>query len=168
MESTRHRPGSTRLVLGIAAALAVLWTGGAVLAPWLAAHGSFLAPWLRLVYRPGCHQIAERCLDLGFGPMAVCARCAGLYAGGCLGLLWTTLRGRSSRPRPLWLAVAAAPTVLDFAAGQLGLPSLGGWERFALALPLGLLAALFLGDALIAIAAANRTGEASTRRESPL
>lgn len=168
MEGTRHRHGSARLVLGIATALAALWTAGAVLAPWLAVHDSFFAPWLRLAYRPGCHQIAERCLDLGFGPMAVCARCAGLYAGGCVGLLWTTLRGRSSRPRPLWLAVVAVPTVLDFAAGQLGLPSLGGWERFALALPLGLLAALFLGDALITIAAANSGPEASIRREDSL
>jgi uncharacterized membrane protein len=144
VEGTRHRHESTRIVLGIATALAALWTAGAL-----------LAPWLRLVYRPGCHQMAERCLDLGFGPMAVCARCAGLYAGGCLGLLWTTLRGRSSRPRPLWLAVAAVPTVLDFAAGQVGLPSLGNWERFALALPLGLLAGLFLGDALIEIVRKN-------------
>lgn len=168
MDSPRQRQGSTRLVLGIATALAALWTAGALLAPWLAAHDFFLAPWLRLVYRPGCHQIAERCLDLGFGPMAVCARCAGLYLGGCLGLLWTTLRGRSSRPRPLWLAVVVAPTVVDFAAGQLGLPSLGNWQRLALALPLGLLAGLFLGDALVTIAAANSGAPESTRRENSL
>ena len=168
MTNREKTPRQTRLILAIATSLALAWTGGAVLAPWLAAQGSFLAPWLRLIYRPGCHQIAERCLDLGFGPMAVCARCAGLYLGGSLGLLWTTLRGRSSRPRPLWLAVVAAPTVLDFAAGQLGLPSLGSWERFALALPLGLLAGLFLGDALITIAAANSGPEASIRREDSL
>ena len=168
MDSPRQRHGSTRLVLGIATALAALWTAGALLAPWLAAHGSFLAPWLRLVYRPGCHQIAERCLDLGFGPMAVCARCAGLYVGGSLGLLWTTLRGRSSRPRPLWLAVVAAPTVVDFVAGQLGLPSLGNWQRLALALPLGLLAGLFLGDALVTVAAANDGVPESIRRENSL
>ena len=79
----------------------------------------------------------------------------GLYIGGYLGLLWTTLRNRSSRPRPIWLAVVAAPTVLDFAAGQFGLPSLGNWPRFALAIPLGLLAGLYLGDALIEIVRQN-------------
>jgi hypothetical protein len=55
----------------------------------------------------------------------------------------------------LWLAVVAAPTVLDFAAGQLGLPSLGNWSRFVVALPLGFLAGLFLGDALLEIIRLN-------------
>jgi uncharacterized membrane protein len=108
-----------------------------------------------LLYRPGCHQITDRCLDLGFGPMAVCARCAGLYFGGTLALAWTLVRNRPARPRPLWLAVVATPTVLDFVAGQLGLPSLENWARFAVACPLGLLAGLYLGDALIEITRLN-------------
>jgi len=163
-------PGSshTRLILALATALAVVWTAGAVLAPWLAAHGSPTAPWLRLAYRSGCHQLGERCLDLGFGPLAVCARCSGLYLGGCLGLAWTALRNRSSRPRPLWLALAAAPTVLDFAAGQLGLPSLGNWPRLALAAPLGALAGLYLGDALITIVEANTPARSATQDEDPV
>jgi uncharacterized membrane protein len=151
-------PGKqTRLVLAFASGLALLWTGGTVLAPWLSAHDSVLGSWLRLLYRPGCHQISDRCLDLGFGPFAVCARCTGLYIGGCLGLLWTTLRNRPSRPQPLWLVVFAIPTLLDFAAGQLGLPSLGNWTRLAVALPLGLLAGLYLGDALMTIVIRNQS-----------
>ena len=151
-------PGKqTRLVLGLISLLALLWTGGTVLAPSLAAHDSVLGGWLRLLYRPGCHQIAGRCLDLGFGPMSVCARCTGLYLGGTLALLWTTIRNRPSRPRPLWLAVFAVPTILDFAAGQLGLPSLGNWTRLAVALPLGLLAGLYLGDALMTIVIRNQS-----------
>jgi hypothetical protein len=51
--------------------------------------------------------------------------------------------------------IAAVPTILDFALGQVGLPSLGNWPRFALALPLGLLAGLFLGDALLEIVRRN-------------
>lgn len=148
-------PRVTRLVLGITTAIAGLWTGGAILAPWLSSHGSQLGGWLHLLYRPGCHQIANRCLNLGFGPMAVCARCAGLYLGGVLGLLWTTVRVQPTRPRPLWLAVVAAPSALDFAAGLLGLPSLDNWARFAVALPLGLLAGLYLGDALVEIVRLN-------------
>jgi uncharacterized membrane protein len=151
-----HAGKQTRLILAIASGLALLWTGGTVLAPWLAAHESVLGGWLRLFYRPGCHQISDRCLDLGFGPLAVCARCTGLYVGGCLGLLWTTLRNRPSRPRPLWLAVVAIPTILDFAAGQLGLPGLGNWTRLVFALPLGLLATLYLGDALVTIVVRNQ------------
>lgn len=146
---------TSRIVPAVVTALACLWTVGIVLAPWLTAHGSSLGGWLRLLYRPGCHQISDRCLDLGFGPLAVCARCAGLYLGGSLALLWTTARNRASRPRPWWLALAALPSVLDFAAGQLGLPSLGNWTRLIVALPLGLLAGLFLGDALLEIVRLN-------------
>ena len=148
-------PRSSRLVMGIVTGLAGLWTAGVVLAPWLAAHDSILGGWLHLLYRPGCHQIADRCLDLGFGPMAVCARCAGLYLGGLIALLWTLGWNRPSRPRPLWLVAVAVPTAIDFAAGQLGLPSLGNWMRFAVALPLGLLAGLYLGDALLEIVRLN-------------
>ena len=154
-EHQKGKQGTGRLVPGLVAGAAALWTAGVVVAPWLAAHNSFLGGWLRLLYRPGCHQIADRCLDLGFGPMAVCARCAGLYLGGALALLWTTVRKNPLRPRPVWLAIVAAPTVLDFAAGQVGLPSLGNWTRFAVALPLGLLAGLYLGDALIEIVRVN-------------
>ncbi len=145
----------TRLVLAIATGLALAWTLGTALAPWLSAHDFVLGGWLRLAYRPGCHQIAGRCLDLGFGPLAVCARCTGLYVGGTLGLLWTFIRDRTSRPHAWWLAVVAAPTIFDFVAGQLGLPSLSNWPRFGAALPLGLVAGLFLGDALIEIARRN-------------
>ena len=153
--SPKGTTGTSRLVLGIVTGLSGLWTVGVVLAPWLTAHNVVLGHWMRWVYRPGCHQIADRCLDLGFGPMAVCARCAGLYLGGTLALLWTMTWNRPSRPRPMWLAIVAAPTILDFAAGQFGLPSLGNWSRFAVALPLGLLAGLFLGDALIEIVRLN-------------
>ena len=153
--SPPSREITTRLVPAIVTGLALAWTAGVVVAPWLSAHDSILGSWLRLLYRPGCHQISERCLDFGFGPMAVCARCLGLYIGGCLGLMWTTVRNRSSRPRPIWLLLVAIPTVADFAAGLIGLPSLGNWPRFALALPLGLLAGLYLGDALIEIVRRN-------------
>jgi uncharacterized membrane protein len=164
-DETPPRPTS-RLVPAIVTGFALAWTAGVVVVPWLASQGSVVAPWLRLVYKPGCHQIPERCLDLGFGPIAVCARCMGLYIGGCLGLVWTTLRNRSSRPRPVWLAVVAAPTVIDFAAGQIGLPSLDNWPRFALAVPLGLFAGLYLGDALITILREN-TRDARTQKTTP-
>ena len=157
MTTTDSPNHTSRLVLALVTALALLWTFGVVLAPWLASKGWMLGGLLRLIYRPGCHQLAERCLDLGFGPMAVCARCFGLYVGGFLGLLVMTVLARPCRPRPIWLAAVAAPTILDFAAGQLGLPSLGNWQRMTLALPLGFLVAIYLGDALIAIVRQNST-----------
>jgi uncharacterized membrane protein len=146
-------------------ALVLLWTAGVVVAPWLTSHDLLVGHWLHWLYRPGCHQITDRCLDLGFGPMAVCGRCAGLYLGGTLALLWTTLRNRPGRPRPVWLAVVAIPTIVDFAAGQLGLPSMGNWLRFALALPLGLVAGLFFGDALLEIVRVNSNRQISNNSD---
>ena len=167
-DTQKRTPGPSRLVPAIVTGITVLWTAGVVFAPWLITHEVLLGHLLRWLYRPGCHQIAERCLDLGFGPMAVCARCAGLYLGGTLALLWTTVRNRPGRPRPRWLAIVAVPTVIDFAAGQLGLPSMGNWVRFAVALPLGLVAGLYFGDALLEIVRvnANRSSPNNSDRDS--
>jgi uncharacterized membrane protein len=165
VDSPLPAPSQSRLVLGVVTGVAALWTTGVVVAPWLTAHGSVLGGWLRLLYRPGCHQIANRCLDLGFGPLAVCARCAGLYVGGTLALVYTLVRNRPSRPRPLWFAVVAAPNVIDFAAGLLGLPSMGNWSRFVLAGPLGFFAGLYLGDALIEIVRLNTVQNDQYTRE---
>ena len=158
----------SRLVLVIVSGAALLWTGGVVLAPWLSNHHSVLGGWLRLLYRPGCHQMAERCFDLGFGPLAVCARCTGLYLGVCLGLLSTTIIGCSLRPKPQWLAIVAIPTVVDFAAAQVGLPSAGNWVRFVLATPLGLLAGFYLADALIEIVRRNSPPGARRSGQDPV
>jgi uncharacterized membrane protein len=162
-ETQRTATGPSRLVPAIVTCLAVLWTAGIVVAPWLSTHDSILGGWLRLLYRPGCHQIADRCLDLGFGPMAVCARCAGLYLGATLALLWTLAWNRPNRPPPLWLVAVAAPTIIDFVVGQLGLPSLSNWLRFTVAVPLGLLAGLYLGDALLEIVRLNTSQKSEFR-----
>jgi uncharacterized membrane protein len=145
----------TRLVLVSATMLAFVWTAGTALAPWLAAHDSIAGAWLRLVYRPGCHQMADRCLDFGFGPLAVCARCFGLYAGGTAGLAWTAFRNRTGRPHPGWLVAFAIPTAVDWLLGVTGIAASGSWLRFALGAPLGFIVALYLSDALIEIVRKN-------------
>ncbi len=155
----------SRLVLTVVTGLALIWTIGVVIVPWLSAHDSILGSWLRLIYRPGCHQMPDRCLDLGFGPMAVCARCMGLYVGGCLGLIGTTVFNRSFRPRPIWFLIVAIPTIVDFVSGKIGLPSFGNWLRFSVAVPLGLMAGLYLGDALIEIVRRNSDSGKSEYRE---
>jgi len=115
------------------------------------------ASWFRLVFRPACHQMVDRCLDLGAGPLPICARCAGLYAGGLLGLLMTTLSKRRVRPKIKWLVLAAAPSVADFILGLAHLPTLANWPRFAAAVVPGVLAGLLLADAVCAIASSEKT-----------
>jgi uncharacterized membrane protein len=142
----------TRWWVAVAALLAAVYCGGFVVAPLLEHHGLAAGSWLRLGYAPACHQQPDRCLDLGAGQLAVCARCAGLYAGGLLGLLFGAVTGIRVRPSLRWLLLASAPSVLDFAAAQLGLPSLANWPRFAVAVAPGLAAGLLLADAIADIA----------------
>ena len=64
-----------------------------------------------------------------FLPGSVLTLAGGALFGPVLALAVVTLASRSLRPRPIWLLMVAAPTILDFVAGQLGLPALGPGER---------------------------------------
>ena len=135
-----------RRAVAWAGVLALVFVAGTFLAPVLMNVGNAWGALLHLVYAPLCHQMPERSLVLGAGTQAVCARCAGLYLGGVAGL-WAgllLLRRSRLRPRPWWLAVAIAPTLIDFALSWLGLPSLSNVPRLLLAIPAGVVAALFL------------------------
>jgi uncharacterized membrane protein len=143
---------SRRWVAAVACAAAV-YCAGFVLAPWLERSGSPAGSWLRLAFAPTCHQQPDRCLDLGAGPLAVCARCSGLYAGGLLGLLAIALSGVRRRPTLPTLVAALVPTVLDVAAGLIGLPSLPNWPRFVIAVAPGAVLGLLLADAVADLAA---------------
>ena len=142
-----------RLLVAAVACAAAIWCAGIVLAPWLEHRGSAAGSWLRLAFAPSCHQQPERCLDLGAGKLAVCARCAGLYAGGLLGLLATVLSGVRRRPTVPVLLAASLPTVLDVAAGFFGLPSLANWPRFLIAVAPGAVFGLLLADAVADLSA---------------
>jgi uncharacterized membrane protein len=101
-----------------------LWLGGILLAPYLRSRSS---PWAGLayaIYRPVCHQVAERCLRCFGQPLAVCARCSGIYLGFLLGLgLYASLRRwrRLSLPAARAFFFVSAPIVLDTAANFLRL-----------------------------------------------
>jgi len=83
-------------------------------------------------------------------PLAVCARCEGLYLGGALALLLAAIRRVTPRvPAGLrWLALAAAPTALDalvVLSGGAGLPSV---PRLLISVPAGFAAGLYLAAGL--------------------
>jgi len=138
----------TRTWLFVVAALAAVFCCGIVVAPMIEQHGSPAGSFLRMAYSPACHQMPERCLDLGFGPWTVCARCAGLYAGGLAGLLLGVLTGLRIRPSLGLIVVALIPTLVDFILAFTGLPSLPNWPRFLIALAPGFLVGLLLTDAI--------------------
>jgi len=97
----------------------LIWLGGILLAPYLRSRSS---PWARLayfVYSPVCHQIMDRSFSCFGQPLAVCARCTGIYLGFLFGLaLYPFLRGwrRLSLPSGRVFYLLSAPIVLDTAA----------------------------------------------------
>jgi uncharacterized membrane protein len=124
-EEKAFEPRRTVLLTFLITAMAYsLWLGGILLAPYLRSRSS---PWSGLayaVYSPVCHQVAGRSL-LCFGqPLAVCARCTGIYLGFLLGLgLYPLLRGwrRISLPAGRVFIIVSAPIMLDTAGNFLRL-----------------------------------------------
>jgi uncharacterized membrane protein len=113
------------VVWSVVALLTLGWVGLIVAAPLALARGhSFTALLIYQGFGYLCHQISERSFHLDGHPLAVCARCAGLYAGFAVGVIVYPL-ARSLRqletPRRVWLFVAAVPTLIDWAGGALGI-----------------------------------------------
>src|SRR5262249_26179605 len=121
--------------------LAIIWTAGPLIAPIGVAHGwvsmgpapnlrsgihffpDLLALVIRSAYGRVCHQLPERSLWIQGQPMAVCARCFGIYLGYFIGLLACPLAEESLRkglPRLRWLMLALVPLAIDFAGGYFG------------------------------------------------
>jgi uncharacterized membrane protein len=142
------------------AAWAVLVSGAGlflatiVLAPLALAHGHIgIAHVIYGGFSVACHQMPERSFQVSGFPLAVCARCLGLYAGAGAGaLLYPLLRslGRRDAPARGWLIAAALPTTIDFALGSLGIWPNTHLSRFATAALLGAVAAFFIAPAVLA------------------
>ncbi|HZI20388.1 MAG TPA: DUF2085 domain-containing protein [Pyrinomonadaceae bacterium] len=139
------------LGLGVAALL----VGLILLAPAARARGwETLSLILYQGFAPVCHQLAERSFHLEGFPLAVCARCWGLYAGALAGLLFYPLArplAQTDAPHRGWVIAAALPTSVDFALGFLGVWENTHWSRFLTAAVLGASAAFFVVPALVGL-----------------
>jgi uncharacterized membrane protein len=116
MSGTRARTGAAIWLAILCGGLGIVALATA--APALRLDHPRISALIYAVFAPLCHQAPERCFHLQGFPMAVCARCAGIYAGFAAGaLLYPALRG-FSRPRlpslRAFLAVSA-PIGLDVA-----------------------------------------------------
>jgi uncharacterized membrane protein len=89
-----------------------------------------------------CHQHPDRCFWLFGAPVAVCARCLGIYLGAAVSLLLHTSRQIALR----LLIGAAALNALDAATELAGVH--GNWldVRFVLGLLLGSAGALLISS----------------------
>jgi uncharacterized membrane protein len=91
-----------------------------------------------------CHQRPERSFYLFGAPIAVCARCLGIYLGAAVGLLF-----RAPRRIAIQLLIAAAAlNLIDGLAELAGLH--GNWitVRFVLGLALGAAGALLISSSV--------------------
>lgn len=112
----------------IMAALALFFLSLVVAAPFAHAHG-YTSAGLVLYEMFGrvCHGIPERAFYLEGYPLAVCARCTGIYLGFAAGVLvYPLVRSlqRGDTPQRKWLLLATVPALLDFALGLAGI-----WEN---------------------------------------
>ena len=151
--------------------LVVIWTAGALIAPIGIAHGwvsadqspviradghflpDLLAVILHAAYGKVCHQMPERSLWIQGHPMAVCARCFGIYLGYLAGLLVYPLaynRLDMGLPRRRWLILALLPISIDFLGGYLGLFENTLASRTATGLIAGIACAIYTAAGLIA------------------
>jgi uncharacterized membrane protein len=139
MEESGVRPeyaGPRRKILALyvlTLAGSALWLLAVFLAPFLAGRIPRLAAGLYACFSPLCHQIPERSFTLFGYPLAVCARCTGIYAGILAGLLaYPKIRGFAALRLPstrLFLGLSA-PIAADAAGHWLGFWSSGNVLRF--------------------------------------
>lgn len=99
-----------------------------------------------------CHQIPERSFFVAGHPFAVCSRCTGLYAGFAVAtVVYPVVRSlrQTEAPARKWLFMAAAPLVIDFSVGYLGLWENTQTSRFATGALLGAVAVFYVMPGLM-------------------
>jgi uncharacterized membrane protein len=131
------------------------WLGVIYAAPWLAAGRHYTAALLLYSgFSAICHQLPERSFHLLGYPLAVCARCLGIYAGFLIGLLIYPLLRRvdeEATPARRWLLWAAAPAVIDYAGNAAGLFTNTFASRTVTGLIAGAAVAFYIFPGLVSI-----------------
>lgn len=153
-------------VWGALAAATLLVLGALSAAPVLRAEGwTGAAGLIYLSFHAACHQIPERSFYVGEFPLAVCARCTGLYAGAAAGLLFYPLARdvtRTDAPERWWLLAAALPTTIDFLLGVTGVWANTHTSRFLTALLAGAAAAFYVVPGVVDLGNRARASLAGT------
>jgi len=138
------------LLVGALGWLSLLWG-----APWLAARHHYTSALLIYgSFSAICHQLPERSFHLLDFPLAVCARCTGIYVGALIGLLlYPSLRRLEDETMPArwWLVAAAVPVLVDFAGQAAGLFTNTFWSRTVTGLIAGAAAVFYILPGLMAI-----------------
>lgn len=135
--------------------LAAVWAFMIALAPAAAAHEFFsLSNPLYNFFGFLCHQNPARSIDLVGHPLAVCARCFGVYAGLLLGFVAYPLVRSIEEVEPLprvWLFLAIIPVAIDWLLGVFDIWANTPVSRFLTGAILGAACAVYIVPALVEI-----------------
>ena len=139
---------------------ALLFVGLLVAAPLAQANG---LQWFSFAvyeaFSHVCHQAPERSFYIAGYPLAVCARCTGLYVGFAAAVAFypvmTSLK-RTHTPERKWLFIAAAPLAIDFALGFLGVWENSHISRLLTGALLGVVSVFFIMPGLVQLSLYQR------------
>jgi uncharacterized membrane protein len=165
---------SPRIVLVWLLVVGTAWTiiGGVVGAPYLLSHGHV---WAALItyqaFSHVCHQMAERSFFFDGYPLAVCARCLGLYVGFAVAVtgypLFRSL-SKARTPARIWLFAGASPTIIDFSLGFFGIWSNTHSSRFLTGVICGAVSAFFVLPGLVDLSQMGVKSVFSMKNNAPL
>jgi uncharacterized membrane protein len=142
--------------------LSLAWLGLILAAPLLMANSRETAA--LVIYRAFanlCHQRAERSYHWAGWPLAVCARCLGIYGGFLLGALFYPCLRRietTTLPQRRWLLLALAIITLDWSAGSFGWGANSFFTRTAAGGIVGVVAAFYLLPLVLRWPSSERNG----------
>lgn len=134
----------TKLVLIYSITLTgiLAWIAVIFLAPYLESQSSPLSGFIYTIFSPTCHQIPSRCFYAFGHPLAVCARCLGIYCGFLLGILiFPFIQGLGSpaMPKAKTFILLSIPIALDAAVNLFGIWTSPDWVRFLTGIVWGLI-----------------------------
>lgn len=160
------------LIYVITLAGIITWIAAVFLAAYLKSQSSPLSGFIYAIFSPTCHQIPSRCFTAFGYPVAVCARCLGIYFGFLFGTFifpFTKGFAEPTLPPAKTFILVSIPISVDTAGNLLGIWTSSDWVRcltgnvWGLILPFYFLAGLsdFLLRKKKAIASKDGMGEST-------
>lgn len=120
----------------------ITWIAVIFLAPYLKSQSSPFSGFIYAIFSPTCHQIPSRCFYAFGHPLAVCARCLGIYCGFLLGIsIFPFVKGfgTPALPKAKTFILLSIPIVLDTGGNLLGIWTSPDWVRFLTGIVWGLI-----------------------------
>jgi len=137
------RPKNKILIVYFSTLIGILlWLGAIFLAPYFKSQSSPLNVLVYTIFSSVCHQIPSRSFVCFGYPLAVCARCLGIYVGFLTGVgLYPVMNGFSTDhlPKTKIFILLSLPIGIDTISNFLNLWTTTSWLRFVFGFMWGLI-----------------------------